>query len=347
MTINWSDVKSQSIRDAFRVALDDHYLSHAEVVEVLRAAMSDGILSEQEIDDLVSVANTSETIMPRSKAMLLYLRKAADRVFGYGTINVSTGRQKAAADIIFDFMKRMGSPYFPKLDRDKVGIDLLLRVSNPNILNQRSAGICGPVAFLYAIAFDSPTAYARYAIDLYEKGKAKFGDLDITPSSDCRQYDPPDPMSPADWLTAASLRDSENFWFNFSSMDDGDSSTSLGEMSKWFERAGYSDIHSENNLFYSLKQSDIDAVNRYYAAGYRIVLRIHSKMLDAATQYDKSSKGNHVVVLRTPITVTGNSISLKVYTWGNILRPIPASNTQMTPSAFLENWYGYIAAKPY
>ena len=244
-------------------------------------------------------------------------------------------------------MKRMGQNYFPKLDRDEVGIDLLLRVSNPNILNQRTAGICGPMGFLYSLDFDSPAAYAKYAIDLYEKGKAMLGELKIDPSSDCRQYSPPPPISPADWLTAASLRDSENFWYNYSSVGDDDSGTHLEEMAKWFEKAGYTDVHYENNSFYSLKLNDIDVVNRYYNAGYRIVLRINAKLLDPKTQNEKSSKGNHVVILRSPISIVGNTISLKVYTWAEILRPIPAPNTQMSPSGFLEHWYGYVVARPY
>jgi hypothetical protein len=348
MAINWNDVKSRSILDAFRVALsDDRHLSHAEVVEVLRSAMNDGYLSEQEIDDLQVIANTSETIMPRSKAMLLYLRKAANLVYGYGPISVATSRQKYAADLIFNFMKRMGQNYFPKLDRDEVGIDLLLRVSNPNILNQRSAGICGPMGFLYSLAFDSPAAYAKYAIDLYENGKAMLGNLRIDPSSDCRQYSPPRPMSPADWLTAASLRDSENFWYNYSSIGEDDGGTHLPEMAKWFDKAGYTDGHYENNSFYSLKLKDIDVVNRYYNAGYRIVLRINDKLLYAETQNEKSSKGNHVVILRSTISIVGNTIGLKVYTWAEILRPIPAPNTQMSPSGFLEHWYGYVVARPH
>jgi hypothetical protein len=347
MAINWNDVKSRTIRDAFRVALsDDRHLNHVEVVEVLRTAMNAGVFSDQEIDDLVVIANTSETIMPRSKAMLLYLRQAADLVKGYGDIYIATWRQKYAADLIFNFMRRMGAPYYPKLDRDQVGIDLLIRVSNPNILNQRSAGICGPIAFLYSLAFDSPAAYARFAVELYENGKTKLGDLTIDPSSDCREYAPPAPMSPADWLTAASLRDSENFWFNYSAVDDDDSSTRLPEMANWFVSAGYKDVHYENNTFYNLERSDINIVNRYFSAGYRVVLRINSKLLYREHQNEKSSRGNHVIILRSPISIVGDSISLKVYTWGEVMKPIPALGTQMSPDGFLEHWYGYVVAQP-
>jgi hypothetical protein len=347
MAINWDDVKSRTIREAFRVALsDDRRLNHAEVVEVLRTAMNAGVLSDQEIDDLQVIANTSETIMPRSKAMLLYLRKAADLVSGYGSIYIATARQKYASDLVLDFMKRMGQKYYPILDRDQVGIDLLIRISNPNILNQRNAGICGPIAFLYSLAFDSPAAYAKFAVELYESGKANLGDLTINPSSDCRNYSPQPPMSPADWLTGASLRDSENWWFNYSSVGDGDGGTKCYEIANWFGKAGYSDVHYEHNDFYSLGLTDINTVNRYYCAGYRTVLSINSKLLRVATQNEKSSKSNHLVVLRTPIQIFGNSISLKIHTWGEVMKPIPAPNTQMSPDGFLEHWYGYVVAQP-
>jgi hypothetical protein len=347
MAINWNDVKSGAIREAFRVALsEDRYLSHVKVVEVLRTAMNAGFLSDQEIDDLQLIANTSETIMPRSKAMLLYLRKAADLVREYGPIRISTWRQRAAADLILYFMRRMGQKYFPHLDRDQVGIDLLIRVSNPNILNQQGAGICGPIGFLYGLAFDSPDDYARFAVELYENGKAKLGDLTIDPSSDCRDYAPPPPMSPADWLTGASLRDSENFWFNFSSVGDDDGGTRLREMASWFKSAGYTDVHYQDNNFYNLKRADIGTVNRYYSDGYRIVLRVNAKLLHKETQNEKSSKGNHIVILRSPILMSSNSISLKIYTWGQVMKPIPAPNTQMSPEGFLEHWYGYVVAQP-
>jgi hypothetical protein len=35
---------------------------------------------------------------------------------------------------------------------------------------QDKAGLCGPFAFVYGFASDSPSQYAKYAVDLYEKG---------------------------------------------------------------------------------------------------------------------------------------------------------------------------------
>src|SRR5207249_3989846 len=109
---------------------------------------------------------TAETIPPRSKHMLVNLGYEVYQNLGYGPIDFSTSRQKYAAGILCDFLQRTGPQRFSRLDRDRVGIDLLLRVANPNIINQRNAGLCGPVGFLYSLAFDSPAAYARYGIDL-------------------------------------------------------------------------------------------------------------------------------------------------------------------------------------
>jgi hypothetical protein len=348
MPIDWTEIKSRKIRDAFRTALsDDKQLSHSEVVEVLRSALDDGNLSGEEISDLNKVAKTSETILPRSKHMLVNLAFEAFQVSAYGPINFSTSRQKYAADILCDFLKRMGQPYFSRLDRDRVGIDLLLRVSNPNIINQKNTTLCGPVSFLYSLAFDSPAAYAKFGIDLYEKGKARIGRIEIEPSSDCRSYFPLPPISHGEWLTAGSLRDSENFFFDYDSVE-ASGSSSNDEMARWFERAGYTDVQYEDNIVMSRGAGDISLVNKYYNAGYRVLLRINSKLLYKESQADSSHRGNHFVVLRSPISVFGQTaVRLTVYTWGTGQRNIPAEGTQLSPGGFLEHWYGYVAAKPF
>jgi hypothetical protein len=346
MPIDWSDINSRKIRDAFRVALsDDKALSHAEVVEVLRTALDDGTLSGVEINDLQKIAKTSETIMPRSKQMLLNLAYEAYQVISYGPIEFSTSRQKYAAAILCDFLKRNSQSFFPRLDRDRVGIDLLLRVSNPNIINQQNAGLCGPVSFLYSLAFDSPALYAKLGIDLFETGKAKIGRTEIDPSSDCRNYFPPPPMSHGEWLTAGSLRDSENFFFDYDSVN-ASGGSQAGELARWFERAGYTDVHWDKNRFMSRGADDIGLINKYYDSGYRVVLSVNSKLLYAEKQAESSGKSNHLVVLRSPIKNVGSNVQLTIYTWGKGQFQIPQGKP-LTKGQFLEHWYGYVAAKPF
>lgn len=349
MAIDWSDIYSRKVRDAFRVALADKQLTHDEVVEVLRVVLEDGNLSGVEVNDLQKIATTSETMPPRSQHMLLNLGYEVYQNLGYGPIDFSTSRQKYAMEILCDFLKRIGSPRFPKLDRDRVGIDLLLRVANPNIINQRNTGLCGPVGFLYSLAFDSPAAYAKLGIDLFEQGKAKIGKIEVEPGSDCRNYSPQPPMSHGEWLTAGSLRDSENFLLDYDGVDrdwfsDG---TTNNEVAQWFSKAGYTDVRAENNMIASRGASDISLINKLFNEGYRIILRINSKLLNVKKQADSSWRGNHFVVLRSPINVIGQEVKLTVFTWGVGQWNIPGPGTKMSPGGFLEHWYGYIAAKPF
>jgi hypothetical protein len=349
MASKWDGIKSPKILDALRVALsDDKMFSHREVVDVIRAALDDGYLTPSELNDLRIVADNSETMLPRPRAMLRYLIEQTPKVYGAaGLFSLTTNRQQFAAETICSFLKRIGNGYFPHLDRDRVGIDLLLRVGNPEIINQDTAGLCGPVAFIYGLASDSPATYARYAVDLYEKGKATIGEIVIEPSKGCRTYSPPYSMSPADWITAASLRDSENWWFDVDDVKVGYSaSATIGDIEKWFIRSGYTDVKYESAPVYGLDQSDIDDLNRYYSDGRRVVLRINSTMLYGAKQSDITYHGNHLVVLHSSIARTPQGVRLTIFTWGQGNFVIP-QGTPLSEHDFLNNLYGYVAGKPF
>jgi hypothetical protein len=349
MASKWDGIKSPKILDALRVALsDDKMFSHREVVDVIRAALDDGYLTPSELNDLRIVADNSETMLARPRAMLRYLIEQTPKVYGAaGLFSLTTNRQQFAAETICSFLKRIGNGYFPHLDRDRVGIDLLLRVGNPEIINQDTAGLCGPVAFIYGLASDSPATYARYAVDLYEKGKATIGEIVIEPSKGCRTYSPPNSMSPANWLTAASLRDSENWWFDVDDVKVGYSaSATIGDIEKWFIRSGYTDVKYESAPVYGLDPSDIDDLNRYYSDGRRVVLRSNSTMLYGAKQSDITYHGNHLVVLHSSIARTPQGVRLTIFTWGQGNFVIP-QGTPLSEHDFLNNLYGYVAGKPF
>ena len=46
MAINWSDIHSRKVRNAFRDALIDKQLTHDEVVDILHTLLKDGELAE-------------------------------------------------------------------------------------------------------------------------------------------------------------------------------------------------------------------------------------------------------------------------------------------------------------
>jgi hypothetical protein len=352
----WDGIKSQKIIDALQnfsqsLAADldpgaPVTLTHENVVNGVSAALGDGVLTPSELKDLRIVADM--TMTGRSFLMLRYLIEQTPKIVGAeGLFSLTTAGERVAADNICDFLKRTGHGFFPPLDRDRVGIDLLLRVGNPEIMNQNPAGLCGPLAFLYNFASDKPLDYANFALKLYENGSAKIGDMLIEPSKGCRNYSPPSSMSPADWLTAASLRDSENWWFDVDDADVGFSAgTSIDEIEKWFDRAGYKDVESEDHAIRNLNESDLALLNRYFGEGRRVVLRINSKLLYADTQSKTTHKGNHVVVLRSPIAYSSSTVFLTVYTWGNGKFRIPQGGV-LSEADFLNDLYGYVAGKPY
>jgi hypothetical protein len=352
----WDGIKSQKIIDALQnfsqsLAADldpgaPVTLTHENVVNGVSAALGDGVLTPSELKDLRIVADM--TMPGRSFLMLRYLIEQTPKIVGAeGLFSLTTAGERVAADNICDFLKRTGHGFFPPLDRDRVGIDLLLRVGNPEIMNQNPVGLCGPLAFLYNFASDKPLDYANFALKLYENGSAKIGDMLIEPSKGCRNYSPPSSMSPADWLTAASLRDSENWWFDVDDADVGFSAgTSIDEIEKWFDRAGYKDVESEDHLTRNLNESDLALLNRYFGEGRRVVLRINSKLLYGDTQSETTHRANHVVVLRSPIAYSSSTVFLTVYTWGNGKFRIPQGGV-LSEADFLNDLYGYVAGKPY
>jgi hypothetical protein len=346
----WDGIKSPKILDALRVALsDDKLFSHREVVDVVRAALADGVLSPSGLNDLRIVADNSETMLDRPRTMLRYLIAQTQKVVGAeGIFSITTAGERDAAEVICGFLKRMGNGFFPNLDRDQVGIDLLLRVGNPEIMNQGAAGLCGPFAFVYGLASDEPRAYARFAIELYEKGASRLGDKLIEPSKDCRSYSPPDPISPADWLTAASLRDSSNWWRDVDDVNAKKASgTTVSDIETWFEQSGYTDVKSEGEYDgSSLGSSDIDALNRYYNEGRRVVLCINDAMLYAARQTETTHKGNHIVGLHSLIARASQGVRLTVFTWGHGDFQIP-QGAPLSEKDFLDKLYGYVTGKPF
>jgi hypothetical protein len=282
-----------------------------------------------------------------------------------------------AKQIINDFAARTGG-LWSALDRAKVAAGARARIDDPNIINQKEASVCGPACFVHAVALDAPQDYARAIVDLYEQGKACLGGrarcLALKPSKDLMNYTLPATVKvdPADWIIMASIRDSENWFFNYSSVTDN-GGTRSGELADWFKEAGYTDVTDHSySLLGNYPGLWAHEATELYGKGYKVCLRINSNMLHVATQDDNSWKSNHLVGLASPITFNdktyppfkacyyegrhrecqtfaGNfdpkssTVALKVYTWGGV-RDVPETGT-LSWSSFMENFYGYVAAK--
>ena len=258
--------------------------------------------------------------------------------------------------MVCDFLKNTRTTFFPKLDPHRVGIGLLRRIANPSLTDQDKGSLCGPAALMFNYASDKPGHFARFAIDLYQKGQANLGRLLIKPGKDVRNFLPPGTMDHVDWLTCASLRDSENWFFDFD--DTGKISDIAGmtlpsEMEQWFRKAGYRDVRENANISQLNKGiATVNEANLLLENGYRVCLLISANMTEYDDQSDKGS-GTYEALGRAARENTSdgraredegllmgerNLRNTASTTKTGNLKPLPVGD-------FLQNFYGYVAAK--
>jgi hypothetical protein len=348
----WGEFKSGSVPRALREALaDNHFLNQVKVVEILRSTLSNGTVSTSELADLQTVADKSKSIMPRSKTMLeLFVKQANEYIEKKGPFKLAS-KHVDAANLACDFLRRLGRGQWPHLDRDEVGVGMLMRIAYPSSLDQNKSSLCGPAAMLYNMLLDRPWGYARFATDLYEKGAANLVNLSIRPKGDILHYSPPSwKIAPVDWLTLASIRDSENWFLDYDTADaELAGATTPMEMVWWFDRAGYSDMKEDANFVRHQRDTDnMDEASRLFSAGYRVCLLIDDQMIKTEHQAESGSavlKDRHWVVLRSTIDRSGGNVKMTIYTWGDGHRQVPQSGVLPLDDCLM-NYYGYVAAKP-
>ena len=65
----WDAIATPSVSTSLRKGLvDDSRLDYAEVVDIIRATVADGMVTAFELDDLLTIVNTSKTLSPTSKS---------------------------------------------------------------------------------------------------------------------------------------------------------------------------------------------------------------------------------------------------------------------------------------
>ena len=132
--------------------------------------------------------------------------------------------------------------------------------------------------------------------ELWESGKTKIGTLKLEPSYDCRhptnffKNEPPGylPKVPAiDWITLASLRDTENSFFDYDSPNDNiPGITTAGDLKTWFKKAGAEIIYEINtNIINQVTGSkftlkDLCRLNSYVCEDTHVVMLITSRMFN-------------------------------------------------------------------
>jgi hypothetical protein len=254
-------------------------------------------------------------------------------------------RRDQARALVNAFAARPGGGAFKHILRADVASGLLSRLDDPSLISQEQSSLCGPAALVFNMASNDPLAYVSYVISLFERGTGHVKKLEVKAGSDLRDYDPAGKIDPADWIPLASLRDSENFFFDYQSVDNEFAGITLpGDMEGWFKKIGYRSVINDTNLMSDKDEKNIREADRLYKDDYWVCLFINDNMLRADRQNKGSMTASHWVVLTSDVTISNGTISFDVYTWGDGHRHVPAGGP-LTLDHFKDVYYGYVAAK--
>lgn len=217
-------------------------------------------------------------------------------------------------------------------------------------IDQKKASLCGPACLMHITAKRHGAEYFQFVTRLFETGDATLGRLRIRPGADCRAHRPGDKIDAADWVALAGIRDSENGVFDYDDWSDAVAGITLpGELAGWLERAGYTEVVNETNLYLCKSEANFREALSFHGKGFEVCLFINADVLKGPVAGRGAfaqliTTANHWVVLRKVERTMSNDVKLDVYTWGQFEHRVPERGT-MSMSDWLQNYYGFVACK--
>jgi hypothetical protein len=234
---------------------------------------------------------------------------------------------------------------WPKLDSNTVLTRIHDLKGNANLFDQGAVGLCTAAAFFHHIIQKNPTEFESFANSLYGAGLGYLGKFEIKPDSDLRNADYaalaaefPGMPPQADWMLMSSVRDDENWFFDFEGAPDESTAikTSAEELSSWYKETGfYSKVtfrdDSDSDLLFPL--ANIKTIKK--TATNHIALWINTALL-------QPGDGTHMITLEGPIKIDepNDKVTFDYWTWG---QPVKTRTTTVT--ALLANYLGVITAE--
>lgn len=261
---------------------------------------------------------TAEKILEDFESTEPKTRVFNDRGYPIG----STGDPFEKRQILEQLQLRIARAHGKKIDS---GIRL------PAYPDQDRTSLCGPAAFFYALLMDRPDLYARSIIELWETGETTIGQLHIKPSHACRnpknfsRFATGDRIPPIDWISLASLRDSENGLFSYDSPDDQVAGITLpNALESWFVKAGAAVVF-DNIQLSSISLDRLNELLGFLAPTHHVVSLVNAAMVDGGVGVGK----NHWIVWEgapetssgviTSTTPPGKRIThSKFFSWGMV-----------------------------
>lgn len=212
---------------------------------------------------------------------------------------------------------------------------LQARLNEP-LPNQRFTSLCGPAAYFFCLIHLSPSKYKLAVKQLWETGQTQIGELEIQPSINgsrrVKNYyylDGSPNIPPIDWVTLASLRESENIALTLNDPEQEVAGITLWtELSSWFKKTGFKGLKNYPFYINGYNLSLINEINRYAGEDYYVVTLISASLLSSGSSSGTQSFPDHWIVwtdqLRDtkgqPITNSSDpyttEVRLKMFTWG-------------------------------
>lgn len=212
-------------------------------------------------------------------------------------------------------------------ERSTIQEQITTRFNQLDYPDQGDSSLCGPAAFFYCLQMDRPDVYAQATRELWCWGKTKIGELEIAPGEGCRHpsgkfYDhtfiPPIPLiSGVDWVTLASLRDSENAMINYDTVDSPAAGITMWQtLTEWFQKAGYELVFCNAGITRGSVE-DIRLFNDYVNRGYKVVTLVAGGLLEGNDSI--FTVPNHWIVWDGMLTEdVHRNLNLKLFSWGEI-----------------------------
>jgi len=210
------------------------------------------------------------------------------------------------------------SPHYPNLARFQVAHELTRTVNNPGEIHQVQSSLCGPAAFFFSLVETRPDVYVSVAVDLFDNGSAKVGNITLKSSDDARNYKPTY-IRQSDWMVLSSIKPnydhpSEQF----------DGITLPGRLKQWFKDAGYATVNDVTNIFSTKGIQTLLQAQNDFKTGHSVCLFVDADVFNKPHQKTGASAlPNHWVVLNSDIRIREYDEKLK------LLKPPVSINTSL------------------
>ena len=164
-------------------------------------------------------------------------------VFEFAKKSCSVKNQDEKIKAILELQKFVkedwGGSAFKHLDKKTVAYELLLRVLEPRLVNQRGLALCGPATVVMIVAKTDPVAYVKCAVDLFVWGSGRLRLWQLNPDQRIKDFDPSGFMPHADWLVLASVRNQIGDFLINKSLPEQYGKTTIRGVYDWLVYCGF------------------------------------------------------------------------------------------------------------